>query len=46
MALYNDKNELVGYFHDNDEIDKHLEFMKKRDIDTENWKRTPIKFDV
>lgn len=42
ISLYNDFNNLVGYFSTMDEMYEYIDFLKKKGINTTDWKHTEI----
>lgn len=46
IGLYNSNNDLVGYFHNDNEIDEHIIFLSEIGINTKNWKIVKETFNV
>ena len=42
ISLYNDFNNLVGHFSTMDEMYEYIDFLKKKGINTTDWKHTEI----
>lgn len=42
IGLYNSENDLVGYFHNNEEIDEYLVLIHNRGVKTNGWYRKDI----
>ena len=45
ISLYDSSNNLVGYFHNNKELEEYISFLENRNISTKDWKSKEFYFE-